>query len=512
MTRSVDRRVAVAAALLLVVVAMAGSLVLSPVAIGQEDEIRIVSSLATSDFPNNVTFRLTAVSPDPIEEVRVFLKPVGSERSTYGYLDIEPGRQVRGEYIMPTGNGPNHRPPGTVIRYSYEIRDKAGRVLRTEEEEFLYLDNSLEWKKISEGLLTVYYHGDFVEKRATTVLRATQQTLENMGRVLGVKPKDPINIVSYSNYRDLARALPFRSQSVREELRTEGTAWPSERVLLLLSSGPDVTGVASHEFTHILLAEAAGRGYGRVPAWLNEGLAEYANLDQTPFYDRALAYAVYTRRLKPLWYLDAFTGEPDDIIIAYGQGKSAVKHLIDTYGEEKISELMNAFGKNLSADEALKEVYGFDQYGLDSEWRLSLGLEPLPPPEELRGELTPTSRPTPIAESEAIPIPETEITPEPVAEATPVPLVKATPVPPAEVTAEPGQAAEARRRTTRSCDGPSGESASPPLDIAALALLGGPFLALSMGRALGNDRFGRTRRLILLAKGAMNRLQRSRGR
>jgi len=110
MTRSVDRRVAVAAALLLVVVAMAGSLVLSPVAIGQEDEIRIVSSLATSDFPNNVTFRLTAVSPDPIEEVRVFLKPVGSERSTYGYLDIEPGRQVRGEYIMPTGNGPNHRP------------------------------------------------------------------------------------------------------------------------------------------------------------------------------------------------------------------------------------------------------------------------------------------------------------------------------------------------------------------------------------------------------------------
>ena len=509
MARLVDRRVAGAAALLLVVVAMAGSLVLSPVAIGQEDEIRIVSSLATSDFPNNVTFRLTAVSPDPIEEVRVFLKPVGSERSTYGYMDIEPGKQVRGEYIMTTGTGPTHKPPGTVIRYSFEVRDKAGRVRRTEEEEFLYLDYSLEWKTISEGLLTVYYHGSFVEKRATTVLQATQETLENMSRVLGVKPKDPINIVSYSNYRDLARALPFRSQAIREELRTEGTAWPSERVLLLLSSGPDVRGVASHEFTHILLAEAAGRGYGMVPAWLNEGLAEYGNLDQTPFYDRALAYAVYTRRLKPLWYLDTFTGEPNDIIIAYGQGKSAVKYLIDTYGEERIAELMAAFGKTLSADEALKEVYGFDQYGLDSEWRLSLGLEPLPPPEELLGELTPTPHPTPIAESKAtpVPVPETEITPEPVAEATPVPLVKATPVPPAEATTEPGEA----RRTTRSCGGPSGESASLPLDIAALALLGGPFLALGMGRALARDQFVRTRRLIHLAKGAMNRLQRSRG-
>ena len=502
--RPLDRGAAAIALMLGLVAAFAGLLALSAVAHGQGHEIRIVSSVATSDFPNNVTFRLTAVGPDPIEEVRVFLKPVGGERSTYGYMDIEPGRQVSGEYVMPTGSGSTHKPPGTVIRYSYEIRDQAGRVLRTDEEEFLYMDYSLEWKSISEGLLTVYYYGAFVERRAETVLQAAKDTLEKMGPVLGISPKAPINIVSYSNYRDMTRALPFRSQAVQDELQTEGTAWPSERVLLVLSSGTDVTGVASHEFTHILLAEAAGLGYGAVPAWLNEGLAEYGNLDETPFYDRALAYAVYTRRLKPLWYLDRFTGEPDDIVIAYGQGKSVVQYLVNVYGEGKITELMRAFAETLTTDQALLRVYGLDQYGVDSEWRRSLGIDPLPPPGELEGRLTPApdSDPTPVPETEPSPVPtdETRGTPVPITEAVPMPAGEATPAPAAEATPQAVQPTETGRRTSRSCGGASGESAGL-MDIATIALLGGPLLALGMGRGLARQRF-------LSLRGVVRRLRR----
>ena len=460
--RSTFRLLAVA----LVGGALAVPMVLAAVAWGQGDEIRVLSQEVSGDFPNGITFKLTATSSDPIEEIRVFLKPLGSDQSTYAYLDIEPGRLVRGQYTMPIGMGTTHKPPGTVVRYSFEIQDSAGHVLRTEDQEYLYMDTSLDWKEISDevGLLTVYYYGDFVERRARTVLETSQKTIEGMGPVLGMRPEDPIKIVAYSNYRDMARALPFRSQAVREELRTEGQAYPTERVLLVLISDATVTGIASHEFTHILVADAAGKGYNLIPAWLNEGLAEYGNIDKTPHYDWALSYAVFTRRLKPLWYMDTFGGQPEDILIGYGHGRSVVRYMIGQYGEERMAELMRAFQTSLSVDEALKRVYGFDQYGLDSEWRRSLNLAILPPPEELERQLAPAPGPTPSEGSEAtrLPTPQVRSTPAPVEEAT------------------PGVAASSDdgRSTTRSCGGPSENASSLPLDVALLALLGGPLLAV----------------------------------
>ena len=458
--------------LLLMAAVLAAIAALSPPGVsGQEDEIRIISQVVENGFPDNITFMLTASSPDPIEEIRVFLKPVGSDRSSYGYLDIEPAIRVSGRYTMSIGFGASHKPPGTLVRYSFEIRDTAGRVRRTEDEEFLYMDNTLDWKEISDGLLTVYYYGDFVEKRAQTVLEASQKTMENMGRLLGIRPTEPIRIVAYSNYRDMARALPFRSQTVREELQTEGQAYANERVLLVLASEATVSGVASHEFTHILVAEAAGRGRDRVPSWLNEGLAEYGNIDPTPHYDWALNYAIFTRRLKPLWHQGDFGGEPDDILIGYGQGKSVVTYLIRTYGDEKIAELMKAFRTVRSTDEVLQKVYGFDQYGLDSEWRQSIGIARLPPRDELdrQAETTPTAEPADEAEPTPVPSPEVQSTPAPVAEETP----------------GIASAQEGGRSTSRSCGAPAGDAAHLPLDIGMLALLGGPLFAWKGFRGTG---------------------------
>ena len=180
----------------------------------------------------------------------------------------------------------------------------------------------------------------------------------------------------------MSSALPFRSQAVREQLQTQGMAFSTERVLLVHGFDATVKGTVSHEFTHLLVAEAAGRAYAQVPAWLNEGLAEYGNIDPTDNYDGALRYGIFTRRLKPLWYQDAFSGTPDDIIIAYGQGRSVVSYMIGQYGKEKMVELFQVLRSTLNIDSALQQVYGFDQYGLDTEWREAIGIDPLPPPEE----------------------------------------------------------------------------------------------------------------------------------
>lgn len=364
----------------LVLTALAGSTVL----LADAGDIEINVATAESNFPEGIVFRVDAASEGVIDEVRVFIKKADqSGRSSYRSIDVEPGESVSGETLLPSGTGGDFFPPGTKISYYFEVRDKAGGVVQTEEREFVYEDNRFHWLSISEGLITVYYYSEYVEERARIILEAAKQTMDRMVGVLGIAPTDPLRIVTYNNYRHMVMALPFRSATVSQDLQAQGMAFSDERVLLIHGFDPTVTGTTSHEFTHLLVHEAAGGTTAAIPAWLNEGLAEYGNIDQTDEYDAALRYGIYTRRIKPLWYQNTFSGEPEDIIIAYGQGKSVVNFMVERWGEDKISELFEAVRRTNDIDVALLRTYGLDQYGIDTAWRQSMGMEPLPPPEEL---------------------------------------------------------------------------------------------------------------------------------
>jgi hypothetical protein len=414
------------------------------------EEIEVLSQRAESNFPDGVRFFIEARSPDEIEEVRVFFTKLGqTSRSAYRIVEFEPGKSISGESVILSGRSGEYIPPGTRIEYSFEIRDKAGRVHRSEEKVFIYLDNRFEWKTVSDGLITVFYYGG-AESRAQTMLETAQETLQRMGPVLGIQPEDPLHIVTYTEYRDMADALPFRAEAVQEQLITQGIAFTEERVLLVHGFDSTYVGTTSHEFTHLLVADATGRAIGRVPSWLNEGLAEYGNVGGSEDYDQYLRRAIATGRLRPLWHQATFSGTPEEIIIAYGQGKSVVEYMLAAYGTEKMAELIDALKQTFDIDKALEQVYGFNQYGLDSEWRISLGVEPLPPSEAPQSQVLPTPTPTPASTPTA--------TPEP------------TPMP------EPSPAASTKNRAV-GCSAPS-YPGKMVADLALLALLGGPLAML----------------------------------
>ena len=377
------------------------ALAAASLALADEGDIEVVQATAVSQFPDGILFSVQAESAGIIDEVRVFIKKADqSGRSSYRSIEVEPGEAVSGETLLPvTGGGGDYFPPGTKISYHFEIRDKAGGVVKTERTDFVYEDSRFEWLTVSDDLITVYYYGEFVEERARIILEAARETMDNMVKVLGIAPTDPLRIVSYNNYRHMVVALPFRSSAVSQDLQAQGMAFSDERVLLIHAFDPTVTGTVSHEFTHILVAEAAGGSSATVPSWLNEGLAEYGNIDKTDEYDAALRYGIYTRRIRPLWYQQTFSGEPEDILIAYGQGKSVVEFMVRRWGEDRITDLFAALRQSRDIDTALLQVYGVDQHGMDSAWRLSLGLEPLPSPEELRNREE-------AAESETAPVDE----------------------------------------------------------------------------------------------------------
>ena len=450
-----------------------------------EGDVKVVEATAESNFPDGIVFRVAAESPGVIDEARVFFKKADQTgRSAYRSFEFEPGESVDGETLVSTSGSGGYFPPGTKITYHFEVRDMAGGVARTDETEFVYIDNRFDWLTVSDDLITVYYYSEYVEERARDILEAAQQTMDNMVKVLGIAPTEPLRIVTYNNYRHMSTALPFRSAAVNQDLRAQGMAFADERVLLIHGFDPTVTGTVSHEFIHLLVAEAAGGTAAAIPSWLNEGLAEYGNIDHTDDYDAALRYGIYTRRIRPLWYLQSFTGEPDDILIAYGQGKSVVNFMVGRWGEHRISQLFDVVRQTQDIDAALLQVYGVDQYGMDTAWRLSLGLDPLPSPEELDSRLQEPEEPAGPEEETAT---DSETAGE---EETPVPAASSSEsAGQQEPTAEPAAAeSEAAGATPQSepaqgtegeeegaspgCSAPPGSTAS--IGLGTLALMAGP--------------------------------------
>ena len=174
-------------------------LVFSGPAVARADEgnIKVIEAKAESNFPDGIKFSVIASSVDEIDDIRVFFSKVDQKgRSAYRSVDFEPGTRVVGESILPSGSGGDYFPPGTMIEFSFEVRDKAGAVLRTEPQEFVYQDNRFEWETVVEDLITVYYYGEYVRDRAVTVLEAAKENLSRMMPVLGFAPTGPLRCVS----------------------------------------------------------------------------------------------------------------------------------------------------------------------------------------------------------------------------------------------------------------------------------------------------------------------------
>ena len=441
---------------------------LAPVRLLADDGIEVTGFSAESQFPDGIRFRVNARSNNEIDEIRVFFRVLGGNLgSAYRAVAFEPGISVTGEVILLSGTGGNYIPPGTILRYSFEVRDKSDGLHRTPDQEMMYTDGRFDWETASSDLITVFYYGGDGEK-AKDVLNAASQAMERMAPVLGLESSDPMRILTYNEYSDMLPAIPFRSQATREQLITEGLAFADQRVLLVFNPGDSAKGTVAHEFTHLMVAQAAGRGHRQIPAWLNEGLAEYANVDQSFSYEVALRRAIESDRLNPLWYQRTFVGKPGDIIAAYGQASSVVQHMVSRHGNRKMAELMRAMHATQDIDKALQQVYGLDQHTLDAEWREVRGLEPLEPADGATPE-PPTRQPTPPPEP---PVKTLTVTPPPRTPATPM----AGLIPPIESPAVVTETSEQVKTPSSGCGASLKHGGI--FNLALLALLAGPFAGL----------------------------------
>ena len=452
------------AVLAVALAAVAVSLFTASDGVRAEGGIELVSQTFTTDFPNG--FRVVAQfeAANDIETIAARVRIGQQTAGSYDYLDFEQGKTVEGELFWRTNTLSTYIPPGTIITLSFEVEDVDGNKLKTEPTEHVYEDPNYEWFEISKDSITVAYHGP-VESRAQLVLDAMVETVAIMGPLLGAETESPIRVTMYNNRLEMVRAQPPRSAEVARNTTTLGQAFSQEGVLLVLGNS-EARGTASHEVTHILVHRAADSPGQLIPAWLNEGLAEYGNLEEGPEYEIALEFAVATGILQSTLNMIAPPGNPDDLIIFYGHSRSIVEFMIERYGADKMTELMATMKQGIGTPEAIERVYRITQIELENLWRDRIGAEPYVPPDENQAKPTPEPR-RKIGLYSLTPQPDTETLSAPSETATPVPERSVsepadTPTPAPEAT-EPDEP-----------EGGSGCGAplpGGPMDVSAAALL-----------------------------------------
>ena len=461
---------------LVAVVAVAMALPLPQDAAAQ-DRITVVREEYENLFPDGLSFHIDVASASPVEEIRVYVRKLGqSTRSTYRTVEFEPGGHISGTAHFRSKTANEYIPTGTRLEYYYLIRAADGTELETEPKTFVYLNTGLEWHLKSSGLIDVYYYSydNLSEARADAVLATAVNTYEYMAPILGVELTEPMSIVVYSDYGHMREALNPGSRVASLHLRTLGKAFTNERTLLVDGSLNNVLTTAAHEFTHLLVADAAGSAYAQVHTWLNEGLAVYSERQPDSEYERYMRNAIHNDQVPPLAGLRTFAGTPQETLRNYGQGHAVAKYMLDTYGPEPMVELFDVIRDTHSFDKSLAAAYGLTITELDNEWRESVGLAvrematpALPPLQVL-----PTRRPTATAAPAVV---QSSGGTPPAAPPTPTAEVAPTYTP-----APPPTAPASAPAAGGGCGAPAASSGGVPAELASLALLAGPVGLLAL--------------------------------
>ena len=109
---------------------------------------------------------------------------------------------------------------------------------------------------------------------------------------------------------------------------------------------------------------------GTILTWLNEGLAVFGEGELSADFAEALDGAIRDERLSPVRSLNgAFPAGEEEAVIAYAQSYSLVSYLLNEFGQDMIQQLALTLAQGRGYDEALEEVYGFNEDELEVAWR-----------------------------------------------------------------------------------------------------------------------------------------------
>jgi len=342
-------------------------------------------------FPDGMIFKVSAGSDSPIQKIRLRYTILPDGTAASGEAKFEPSTSVSTSFTLAGKDPPRiYLPPGTTIQYYWQVTDAGGNTATTEQATFVNDDVRFDWKTLeSNGVVVYYYSGS--QDDAEAMLTVASEKIASMSKLLGASIGFPVKVWIYRSVSDMKPALQFRSETYEQSTITAGVRVATDTVLVLGNASFDTL---RHELTHVVTAAAGEGPFASLPFWLDEGTAVYAESNPGAF-GQALQRAIDRGSVFSIRSITSPQGDPDKVALSYGQSWSLVSYLVETYGGQEFAQLFAEIKGGKTIDQALKAVYGFDQDGLENEWRASQGLPPRETPSPPESE-QPTGSPSGI--------------------------------------------------------------------------------------------------------------------
>lgn len=229
-----------------------------------------------------------------------------------------------------------------------------------------------EWMYIQTKHFDIYFSEEGKDAAEFTA-QSAEEALESIQQKLNYQINNRIALIVYNSHNE------FQETNTSDSYLSQGVGGFTEpfknRVVFPFEgSYRKFRHVISHELVHAIMRDMLYGGTVQniiakgitlqLPLWYHEGMAEYLSSGWETNSDMFIRDAIINEYLPDINRLGGY--------FAYRGGQALFKYIAETYGEEKISELLNNVKGKGNVNNGFKASIGIDLEELNEKWKKDL--------------------------------------------------------------------------------------------------------------------------------------------
>ena len=226
-----------------------------------------------------------------------------------------------------------------------------------------------------------YYPGE--EQLVSIMADIVEEAYEKHSEDFEHELKDRTPLILYQSHKDF-QETNITLAELHEGVGGFAELFKRRMVIPFTGSMSAFREVIFHELVHIfqydiIYQKPAGRFYSgeflySPPIWFMEGTADYFGNDNDAAGEMVLRDASIANQVVPLTRLQDFRILGSQVFLGYKIGQSAVAYFVETYGRDKVGQVMQELRHSRTKDlnQAFQNVIGIGLEQFDKEWRLTV--------------------------------------------------------------------------------------------------------------------------------------------
>jgi hypothetical protein len=334
-------------------------------AVAQEPDLVVVSSSASTDFPDSITFDLEADLTGNAVEVELVYQMAHLETMQLLPAEFEQdGTVLRASAFADLEVA--FLPVGIDVTFRWIVTLEDETAIESDSATITWLDDRFDWDSLSGEYVEVFGYetsDDFLED----ILETAEQSARDLIALYQPESILPIRIWVYETGEDYAG-----TQAANSEQWAAGSAYPDLQVIHAVipdGSESEMVRIVPHEISHQILHMATLNPFNAPATWIDEGLAVIAQDGAEDLYD-SLVESAYTDEelLSMQGLISAFPFDPSEARMAYAQSYSLVSFILESWGQDGITAIITEYAQTNSHDEVLEEALGVNLADLEQLW------------------------------------------------------------------------------------------------------------------------------------------------